>query len=185
MNRIPNIVTAVRLVCAVIMLIHCFLGRSDSFVILFVLSGLSDMLDGILARKYGWCTDFGATLDSVSDLALYISTLIFLCTFAGTDIIKCAVFVGLGLLLQLVHISVAVKRHGQFPAYHTLFSKIAAYICFAGILAFWLTRIHEILIGLVLIWLACSFEGLIITYILKQPMRDLMGITHAIKASRT
>lgn len=58
MNMIPNIVTAVRLVCPVIMLVHCIQGRSDSFVVLFVLSGLSDMLDGFLARKV---RDFEAT----------------------------------------------------------------------------------------------------------------------------
>jgi CDP-alcohol phosphatidyltransferase. len=165
------------------MLVQCILGRSDNFVVLFVLSGLSDMLDGFLARRFGWCTEFGATLDSLSDLALYISTMIFLCRFAGTDVAKCAVFVALGLLVQLIHIAISVKRHGQFPAYHTLFSKIAGYICFAGILAFWAIRVHEILIGLVFVWLTCSFEGLIITYILKKPMRDLMGIRHAMKVS--
>ena len=67
MKHIPNIITALRIVGAFGLLFFDF--RSAVFWTLYLVCGVSDMLDGFLARKLRCESKAGASLDSVADLA--------------------------------------------------------------------------------------------------------------------
>src|SRR5579883_71391 len=104
MNNLPNIITSIRLVSAVIIALLCFCGKGTAlFLPLFIAAGISDMLDGFVARRFGWCTEFGATLDSVSDLILYMSVALFLCVHAAHDVAQCTNLILIGAAAQLFH----------------------------------------------------------------------------------
>ena len=62
-------ITAVRMAASLILLI--FPLRSAWFLAVYTLAGLTDALDGWLARKTGTVSEFGARLDSVADLLFY------------------------------------------------------------------------------------------------------------------
>lgn len=67
---IPNAITSVRLVVAVILI---FLEPLTlPYLIIYTIGGVSDAIDGFVARKLGGETEFGAKLDSVSDITFYI-----------------------------------------------------------------------------------------------------------------
>ncbi len=66
-EQIPNIITVIRILS---ILPICWLLWKESYALalaLLVLAGLSDALDGFLARRYGWLTRLGAMLDPVAD----------------------------------------------------------------------------------------------------------------------
>ncbi len=66
---IPNIITSIRLLGAIILI---FLKPlSIPFYIVYAICGASDAVDGFAARKLGGVTEFGSKLDSVSDLAFF------------------------------------------------------------------------------------------------------------------
>ena len=67
MKLLPNIITALRIVGAFGLLFFDF--RSAVFWTLYLVCGVSDMLDGFLARKLRCESKAGASLDSVADLA--------------------------------------------------------------------------------------------------------------------
>ena len=67
MKHIPNIITALRIIGAFSLLF--FDVRGSLFWTLYLVCGLSDMLDGFLARKLRCESKAGALLDSVADLA--------------------------------------------------------------------------------------------------------------------
>ena len=52
--------------------------ETAGFYAIYVLSGLSDALDGWLARRTGSADDFGARLDSAADLLFYGSMLLYM-----------------------------------------------------------------------------------------------------------
>jgi cardiolipin synthase len=47
-------------------------------LILFVIAGFSDGLDGFLAKRYGWQSRLGGLLDPLADKILFISTFLIL-----------------------------------------------------------------------------------------------------------
>ena len=61
-----NIITSLRIVLACIMIFTS--PFSISFTVLYSLCGLSDMIDGLIARKLHTESEFGAKLDSIADL---------------------------------------------------------------------------------------------------------------------
>ena len=66
MRRIPNIVTSIRILGAAAMLsLH---ANGFAFWNIYALCGISDMLDGYLARRLHCESESGARLDSVADI---------------------------------------------------------------------------------------------------------------------
>lgn len=66
MKSIPNCITAIRIVAAAaLLLVKPF---SALFFFFYLVCGVSDVLDGYLARKIDACSKFGQVLDSISDL---------------------------------------------------------------------------------------------------------------------
>ena len=53
-------------------------GRNDIFVLLLLLGGLTDFLDGYLARKYNHQSALGAKLDPLADKILLVGPMIWL-----------------------------------------------------------------------------------------------------------
>ena len=160
MSNLPNIITSVRLLAALTLILMCMIGTArPMFIPLFVAGGISDMLDGFIARRFDWCTEFGATLDSVSDLCLYVSVITFFTLYAATDFSKGFPFLLLGAAVQAAHIAYSYIRFKQFPAYHTTFSRVCAYAMFFGAIIFWQIRATWILPILGVFWTLCSFEG--------------------------
>lgn len=78
-STIPNAITVVRILMApaVFGLIfdRTFSARLLAFV-LFVVAGVSDLVDGNLARKYGWISDFGKLVDPIADKLLLVATFV-------------------------------------------------------------------------------------------------------------
>lgn len=181
-KHIPNIITSVRLFSALILL---FLTLSDGrtaatlFLPLFIAAGISDMLDGYIARRFQWCTRFGANLDSISDLSLYIASATFLLTQTGQTLAPCLGFILAGAFAQSWHIYFALRRFQQFPAYHTNYSRLSAYIIFFCVIAFWNCRNNQLISLVAMIWTSCSIEGIIITALLKRARQNLAGIHEA------
>lgn len=69
-----NIITCIRVLCSIGMLfVPVF---SPTFYILYLIAGVSDMIDGMVARKRGTASAFGAKLDTVADLVMVTVCLI-------------------------------------------------------------------------------------------------------------
>ena len=66
MNRIPNIISALRILGAILFLL--VYPASVAFWVIYGLCGISDMLDGYLARILHAESKTGAMLDSVADI---------------------------------------------------------------------------------------------------------------------
>ena len=71
---IANIITGFRIFCSVLMM--CFPVFSLGFYIIYFLCGISDLVDGTIARKTNSTSQFGARLDTVADFIFVAVSLI-------------------------------------------------------------------------------------------------------------
>ena len=61
-----NIITGIRIVLSVALLF--FPALSPAFFVLYIAGGLSDMIDGAVARRTGTVSEFGSRLDTFADI---------------------------------------------------------------------------------------------------------------------
>jgi|TARA_B100000287_G_C20439046_1_gene704796 cardiolipin synthase len=76
MSLIPNLITGLRFVLVIPISIYIYQGNDLLALILFIVAGLSDGLDGYLARKYNWFSEFGQFADPLADKCLILATLL-------------------------------------------------------------------------------------------------------------
>ena len=75
-KHIPNILTIIRFILVPLIVVLIMQEKYlEAFVILTV-SGLTDVLDGTIARKYNLITDFGKLIDPLADKVTQISVLV-------------------------------------------------------------------------------------------------------------
>ena len=71
MKRIPDLLSASRIVlCLPLLLVD---AMTLPFWVLYLIAGLTDILDGFLARRWGVESKFGARLDSLADFLFVLA----------------------------------------------------------------------------------------------------------------
>lgn len=70
MKYLPNIISILRILLVVPTVNYLWHNEFGKALILFFIAGLSDGLDGFLARRFGWLTRLGSVLDPLGDKLL-------------------------------------------------------------------------------------------------------------------
>jgi cardiolipin synthase len=73
-RHIPNIITVCRILLVYPVIRLLLAGRFDWALALFVVAGLSDAVDGFLAKYFHWQSRLGSYLDPLADKLLLISS---------------------------------------------------------------------------------------------------------------
>ena len=71
--NIPNALTLARIILVPLIVWLIITDEMGAAFVLFVVAGLSDAVDGYLAKRFGWHTELGAYLDPIADKALLVS----------------------------------------------------------------------------------------------------------------
>ena len=78
---IPNILSFFRIcLIPVLVWLYCFKDDYLLTVIIFILSGITDVVDGFIARRFDMISDFGKAFDPVADKLTQITMLFCLVT---------------------------------------------------------------------------------------------------------
>ena len=119
-KQIANIITSCRILGS-IGLLFCPVF-SDGFYVLYLFCGLTDMVDGSIARKTGTVSSFGARLDTVADFLFVIASFVKLVPVIRIPIWICgwAAVIAMGKLVTLVWGFTQMK---QMPSLHTIANK--------------------------------------------------------------
>lgn len=128
--NLPNSITAARMAgTAALLLVR---PLTPGFYILYTLTGLTDVLDGWIARRTGTASDFGARLDSAADLLFYAVVLCRLLPILDVRMPPEIWYaVGGVLLLRLLGYAVAAVRYRRFAALHTKLNKLTGLCVFS------------------------------------------------------
>lgn len=71
--NIPNLITLGRVILVPVIFWLLISKQTGAACIVFVVAGISDGVDGFLAKRFGWQTELGAYLDPLADKLLLVS----------------------------------------------------------------------------------------------------------------
>jgi CDP-diacylglycerol--glycerol-3-phosphate 3-phosphatidyltransferase len=133
---VVNSITGYRILAAPVLIILVLTNHQDIFKWLLGVSFLTDMADGILARKLRVTSLFGSKMDSIGDDLTIIAALV------GAFVFKHEFFAGyLGIILVMlglfvVQIVLALIKYKRATNFHTYMAKLAAWYqgCFLVLL---------------------------------------------------
>lgn len=101
------------------------------FITVYTLTGVTDVLDGAIARKYGTTSELGAKLDSIADLLFYTLILIMIFPIMWVTLPKKNwVMVAAILTVRGVSYGMAAVKYHRFAAMHTYMNKATGLMVF-------------------------------------------------------
>lgn len=182
--NLPSALSALRLLGVPVLLLLAWHGEVAWFVLGFALGLLSDVLDGMVARRLGQVTDFGARLDQWGDFALWLSLPAAAWWLWPDKLTRQAPFVGIALVCMLLPTAIAYLKYRAIPGYHTWSVKlgsVAMGISAPLLLLFdvaWPFRIAA------LFQIVCALDELGITWLFADCRHDVPSVFHALRMRR-
>ena len=77
-RHIPNILTVLRLLAVPLMAVWMIAGKWTESLVLFLLAEFTDILDGAIARRFQFISNFGKLMDPLADKLLQLTALLLL-----------------------------------------------------------------------------------------------------------
>lgn len=127
--RLPNCITVLRMAGTLCLLFTRPL--SPAFLVIYTFTGLTDVLDGYIARKTHTESELGAKLDSIADLLFY-AVMLFMLFPTLWELLPTALWctVGVTLLLRFSSYMTAAVKYHRFASMHTYMNKITGGMVF-------------------------------------------------------
>ena len=122
-----NIITGFRILCSIALLF--FPVFSPAFYALYIAAGLSDMVDGTVARKTGTVSDFGSKLDTAADFVLVAVCLIKM--IPALNIPKwLTIWIAVIALIKVINVVSGYAMHKKLVVAHTVMNKVTGVLLF-------------------------------------------------------
>jgi len=77
-RHIPNILTVLRLLAVPLMAVWMVAGKWTESLVVFLLAEFTDILDGAIARRFQFISNFGKLVDPLADKLLQLTALLLL-----------------------------------------------------------------------------------------------------------
>ena len=122
-----NAVTIFRIVAGIVLL-FCPVF-SPAFYVFYIVAGVSDMLDGFVARKTNTASRFGARLDTIADFVLVVVCLIKLLPILSIPA-WLYIWIGIIALIKVVNIISGFAVQKRFVAVHSVMNKATGALLF-------------------------------------------------------
>lgn len=75
-RHLPNLITGLRILLVAPFLWALLEERYSTALLLFIIAGVSDALDGFLAKYFGWTSELGGLLDPIADKLLLMGAIL-------------------------------------------------------------------------------------------------------------
>lgn len=126
---VPNCITSLRIVGSICMMFTSIF--SVPFYVIYTFCGITDVLDGFIARITKTTSDFGSKLDSVADLFFYGVMLFKLLPrmLSAMPNAMPVMIVSL-IVLRVCSYTIAAFRYKKMASLHTYMNKASGFACF-------------------------------------------------------
>ncbi len=142
LKHVPNILTIIRLLLIPIIIFYIFTGNYILAFVFFTISGLTDIADGFIARKFNLISNFGKLMDPLADKLTQIATLT---SLVLTNIIPIWILL-IVLLKEFIMICGASFLYGKdVVVYSKWYGKLATVLFYIAIVISLLLKQFELI----------------------------------------
>ncbi len=156
-----------------------------AFLVLFGLGLLSDVLDGMMARRLGQESDFGARFDQWADFALWVSFPLGAWWLWPEIVHREAPYVILAIVCLLLPTAIAYARYRAVPGYHTWSAKLNSVLMGIGVPLLLIFDVAWPFRVAALFQLVCAIDEVGITCLLAECRHDVPSVFHAARLRRS
>ncbi len=128
MKQAANILTIFRIIISVVLFF--VFNQPILFFVLYMIGGMTDVLDGYVARLTNTQSELGARLDSIADILLFGIILMSVIRWMGKDIFVYIPFLAAIAVIRLVNVAIAAYKYHTFAIIHTIGNKAAGFLIF-------------------------------------------------------
>ncbi len=130
MKQLPNALSCLRI--AISLTLPFITGRPILFAVAYVLSGITDALDGYLARRFNAQSALGARLDTMGDIVFFIAALVVILPLLMGDptVLICIAVI---TAVRVANIVITKIKFKQWSGMHTLGNKITGLLLFVAL----------------------------------------------------
>ena len=131
MKQIPNILSATRIaLCLPLLMVDTM---TVPFWVLYVIGGMTDILDGFLARRWGVESKFGARLDSLADFVFVLAVGYKLFPWLKLPATLWMMIALIATVKTVNAISAYIVKH-RIAFLHTKANKLTGFLLFIGMM---------------------------------------------------
>lgn len=127
MASLANCISFTRILLSFTLLL--VLPLSTEYIFIYLACGVSDILDGYIARKNNTTSELGSKLDSLADLIMFLAVIISLYPFIkvmlNTEIVISIVII---TIIRLLSLLVVLMKYKTFAILHTYGNKITGFL---------------------------------------------------------
>ena len=122
-----NIITGIRIVLSVV-LMFCQ-ALSPTFYALYIAAGISDMIDGAVARKTGAVSELGSRLDTIADIVFVAVCLIKLLPVLHVPL-WLYIWIAVIAFIKVANIAVGFVGQKELISVHSMMNKLTGGLLF-------------------------------------------------------
>ena len=127
--NLADIVTLFRIVGAVLLI--AIKPTSGLFLILYTITGATDVIDGQIARKTNTSSEFGARLDSIADVLFFgVAAFKIMPLLWSKLTLLIWLFIAVTALVRIISYVVAMIKYHCFASLHTYMNKLTGFLIF-------------------------------------------------------
>jgi CDP-diacylglycerol--glycerol-3-phosphate 3-phosphatidyltransferase len=185
-SSIPLLLTALRALLAPVMLVLAWFNpRPPAFAVCLILAFLSDVFDGILARRLNVATPVLRRLDSIADSVFYVAALFaawYLHPSELREYLPALVVLG---AVEAVRYAFDLWKFRREAAYHLWSSKLWGICLFVGFYSLLVLGRGGLFVAVpIYAGVLVDLEGLAVSLVLREWKSDVPSIVHAWRLSR-
>ena len=145
-HQIPNLLTLARIAAVPVLILFLYEGRHGAALTVFVLAGITDGLDGWIAKRFKCVTRLGSILDPLADKILIVSTYVML-VLAGDLPFWLILLIGFRDLGIIAGVLVLNTLNGHVQMQPSLLSKVNTFLQISLVILVMVERIGLIVLG--------------------------------------